>query len=361
MKSIIPKEVIGKFFGFRNAIVGISAFSFLLLFGTMLNLFEANISIIFMGIFLIGASGRFIGTLIFFKISEPRTNFKFEKKTRFIGFVKNLRKDKFGYFVLYGSLMTFGISLTGPFIGYHYLENIGLKENYFLYTILISTAMITSIIGMNYWGKIVNQFGTIKTLKATSILIILFPALYIIIRNPIGLIGVQFIDGLIFSGYALAMATFVFDYSSQKKIIRFGTYQAIFFGTAVFLGAIISGLIQTININFFIINNSFYLVCIISIIIRFSVFKILFKKVKEVKQVEYIKTTKLVYSIITFEPVTKMVPKTVFFDNEIKRINISFEKKILYLNKIINYTSKKMLKYSNKNLKKNKQKIKKSN
>ncbi|MDD3083703.1 MAG: MFS transporter [Candidatus ainarchaeum sp.] len=342
MKSIVPKKIIGSFFGFRNSIVGISSFAFLLLFGFSLKVFDAHLGIVFFGIFLMGTLGRLIGTFIFFKISEPKQKTTFEKRVRFIGFLKNIRKNKFGYFILYGSLMTFGLALTGPFISYHFLENIGLKNDYFMYTILISTAMIAAIIGMNYWGKIVNQFGSIKTLKATSMLIIFFPILYILIRTPTFLIFVQFLDGLIFSGFNLALATFVFDYSSQKKIIRFGTYQAIFFGTAIFLGAIISGFIQTIEFNFLIISNAFYLVCVISIIIRLIVFKTLFKKVSEVKQVKYIKTTKIVYSILTFEPVIKMIPKMVFFDNKIKIINLSLEKRIEHINKLINDQSKKM-------------------
>ncbi|MDD4251242.1 MAG: MFS transporter [Candidatus ainarchaeum sp.] len=339
MKSIVPNKIMGSFLGFRNSIVGVSTFAFLLIFGFSLKLFEAQIGIVFFGIFLSGVFGRFIGTLLFFKISEPKEKINFEKKIRFIGFVKNLKKNKFGYFILYGSLMSFGIALTGPFVGYHYLENLGLKNDYFIYTILISTAMIASIIGMTYWGKIINQFGSIKTLKATSRLVIFFPILYVIIRNPLPLLLVQFFDGLLFSGFNLALATFVYDYSSSKKIIRFGTYQAIFFGTAIFFGAIISGFLQTFQVNFFFISNSFYLICLISVIVRFIVFKKYFKKVTEVKQVDYIKTNKLVYSILTFEPVMKMIPKIVLFDDENKKIKITIKKRIEYMNKIIDNQS----------------------
>ncbi len=356
MKSIIPKKIIGSFFGFRNSIVGISSFAFLLIFGFSLKLFEINIGLVFFGIFLTGVIGRTIGTIIFFKISEPKENITFEKRTRFIGFIKNIRKNKFGYFILYGSLMSFGVSLTGSFVAYHFLENIGLKNDYFMYTVLISTAMIATIIGMNYWGKIINQFGSIKTLKATSIFVIIFPILYITIRAPLPLIFVQIFDGLLFSGFNLALATFVYDYSSQKKIIRFGAYQSVFFGTAIFCGAILSGFIQSIKFDFSIINNSFYLVCLISIIIRFVIYKTLFKKVKEVKQVEQIKTTKIVYSILTFEPLTRMVPKMVFFNNNIKnKVDTTIEKKIKLFNIMINNQSKKLNnKFKTKFYKKNK-------
>lgn len=235
--------------------------------------------------------------------------------------------------------MFFGMSLVGPFVGYHYLENIGLKEDYFLYTILVATAMASAIIGMNYWGKIVNQFGTIKVLKATSILAIFFPLIYIFIRNPFYLMGVQFLDGLVFSGFNLALATFIFDYSSNKKIIRFGSYQAVFFGSALFLGAIIGGFIQRFEFSFFIISNSFYLLCVISFLIRLIVFKFFFKSVSEVKNVDYIKTTKLVYSVLTFEPVMRMIPRVALFEREVKEFNFSIQKRIMHVNKLIDNCS----------------------
>lgn len=68
----------------------------------------------------------------------------------------------------------------------------------------------------------------------------------------------------------------------------------------------------------------------------------LFKKVSEVKQVEFIKTTKLVYSILTFDPIIKMIPRVVFFDNEIKRVNFSIKKRIKNMNNLIENQSKKL-------------------
>ncbi len=364
MKSLVPKKVVGSYFGFRNAIVGISSFLFFIGFGLSLKLFELHIGMVFFGIFILGAVGRLIAVWLFTKISDPREKTVFEKRTRFVGFLKNMKKTKFGYFILYASLMSFGIALTGPFVAYHYLENIGLKNDYFMYTVLISTMMISVVIGMNYWGRIVDKFGTIKTLKATSILVIFFPLLYILIRQPLPLIIVQILDGIIFSGYNLAIATFVFDYSTQKKIIRFGSYQAVFLGTAVFLGAIVSGLIQTLEINFFIISNSFYFVCLISMLFRLIVFKSLFKKVREVKKVKYVRTREIVYSVITFGPLTRMAPKISLFNvqDKEKNVEIKIKKIIEGVNNLVEKQAAKLeetVKIGSEKVKKKSKKLKK--
>lgn len=80
MKSIVPNKIFGSYFGFRNAVIGISSFTFLLLFGFSLNLFQQEAGMIFFGIFLTATIGRIIGTIIFFKISIPQTNTGFQKK-----------------------------------------------------------------------------------------------------------------------------------------------------------------------------------------------------------------------------------------------------------------------------------------
>ena len=243
--------------------------------------------------------------------------------------------------------MTFAISLSGPFVGYHFLENLGLKNNYFLYTLLISTVIFAMAIGMNYWGKIINQFGSIKTLKATSLMVIFFPLFYILIRTPLPLLFVQFLDGLVFSGYNLALAMFIFDYSSEKKLIRFSSYQAVFLGTSVFLGAIIGGFIQRIEFNYYFINNSFYLICLISVFLRFLVYKFLFRKVSEVKKVEYVKTTKLIYSVLTFEPVMRTIPRIAVFYTSINLVHTSIEERILKLKELIDKSAKELSKSKN--------------
>ncbi len=347
LKSNVPSDIFSSFFGFRNMIINISTFIFLLIFGFSLNLFNEQTSLVFLAIFLIATAGRLIASLIFIGITKPKDNIVFEKNIRFIGFVKNLNKNKFGYFILYISLMTFAISLSGPFVGYHFLENLGLKNDYFLYTILISTVIFAMAIGMNYWGKIINQFGSIKTLKATSLIIIFFPLFYILIRNPFALIFVQFFDGLVFSGYNLALAVFIFDYSNEKKLIRFSSYQAVFIGSAIFLGAIIGGFVQRIEFNYYLISNSFYLICLISVFARFLVYKLLFKKVSEVKEVEYIKTTKLIYSVLTFEPVMRSIPRIAVFESRINLVTVSLEHRILKIKELIEKSAKELGKSKN--------------
>ena len=86
-----------------------------------------------------------------------------------------------------------------------------------MYTLIISSTLAVTLISMPYWGKLIDRYGMIKVLKASSFLVALFPLLYILVRIPEGLIFVQFLDGLIFAGFNLALANFVYNVSTQEK------------------------------------------------------------------------------------------------------------------------------------------------
>lgn len=343
MKEIIPSKIIGSYFGFRNSVVGGVSLIFFLIFGFSLKLFEIELAFIFLGIFLTASLSRFIAAIIFTKITEKKNNVFFEKEQNFLEFAKELKNSNFGTFVLYGSLMSFSIALTGPFVSYHLLNNIGLKNDYIMYTLIISSTLVATLISMPYWGKLIDRYGMIKVLKASSFLVALFPLLYILVRIPEGLIFVQFLDGLIFAGFNLALANFVYNVSTQEKIIKYVSYQSVFFGTGTFLGATISGIIQSTNINFWILTNAFFVMCLISFILRYTFYKTLINKVSEVKQVEKIASKKIVFSVITFTPVFEAINETFMpFENGLKKIELSFEERVKLFGKFIDSSAKKL-------------------
>lgn len=343
MRSLIPSKIIGSYFGFRNYVVGISSFIFLIIFGFSLRLFSENLAFVFLGIFLLSALGRIISSILFTKMDEPKDLVGFKKDGGFTSFFSELLHTNFGKFVLFGALMSFGIALTGPFVSLHLLENIGLKEDYVLYTLVVSVAMVSTVISMPYWGKLMDRYGMVKVLKASSILAVCFPLCYVFVRFPLGLLFVQFLDGLIFAGFNLVLASFIFDVSHQDKIVRYAGYQTVFFGTATFLGAMLSGFIQSLGITFFWLSTSFYVVCVLSFIFRFFVYKLFIGGISEVKQVEDIDSKQIVFSVLTFAPVTKTVGEVfVPFESGIKKAEISFNERLKHLGALVEHGSKKL-------------------
>jgi MFS family permease len=303
MSSLTPREILGEYFGLRNALTGTVVFLTMLLGGILLKFVEPSLTLYaFSAIFLLSFFGRFISSITFRKIEDPE--FVIEKdSTNFITFVSQLRKDNFGYFVLFGSLMTFAIALVGPFLSVYLLQNLGLKNDYFTYTLIICASTITTLISMPYWGKIIDKYGSIKTIKATGFLASFYPILLILVRDPLGLIFIEALSGIIFSGFNLCLANFIYESFKQEKIIKYAGYQAALFGIATFFGVMLSGWIQTYTISFSILSNTFFVICAIAVLLRFTIFTALVNKIKEVRETKEIMNNTLIISVLTFEPV----------------------------------------------------------
>lgn len=312
MSSITPREILGEYFGVRNALTGTGVFLMMLLSGLFLKFIEPSFTLIaFSFIFILSFLGRMFSTATFAKIDDPE--FVIEKdSTHFFNFLSQLRKDNFGYFVLFGSLMTFAIALIGQFLSLYLLEGLGLKNDYLLYTIIVCAPAITTLISMPYWGKIIDKYGLIKTLKVTGLLACFYPLLLILVREPLGLIFIEALSGIIFSGFNLCLANFIYESFKQEKIIKYAGYQAALFGVATFTGTILSGWVQTYNLSFGILTNSFFVICAIAIVLRLTIYSLLIGKIKEVRETKEIKDKTLIISVLTFEPVRETLFASAF-------------------------------------------------
>jgi len=303
MSSLTPREILGEYFGIRNALTGTIVFLVMLIGGLLLKYIEPSMTLYaFSAIFLFSFFGRFISSLLFTKIEDPE--FVPEKdSTHFITFVSQLRKDNFGYFVLFGALMTFAIAMVGPFLSVYLLENLGMKTDYLTYTLIICASAATTLISMPYWGKIIDKYGSIKTIKVTGLLASFYPILLILVRDPLGLFFIEALSGVIFSGFNLCLANFIYESFKQEKIMKYAGYQAALFGIATFIGTMLSGWIQTFPISFGILTNTFFVVCAIAVVFRFIIYTSLINKIKEVREIKEIKDKTLIISVLTFEPI----------------------------------------------------------
>jgi MFS family permease len=242
------------------------------------------------------------------------------EKVSFWVFIEQMKKNNFGHFMLYGSLMTFAIAMITPFISLYFLKDLGLANDYFFYTILISAATLTSIVSMPYWGKIMDRHGTIRLLAATGFLACFYPLLLIFIRDPILLIALQLFDGVAFSGFLLSLYNFIYDSFEPKKLIYYSAFQSILFGTATFCGTLIGGyllmfplpeLIQTLSFGYIPLSSAlssvfiipFFVICAASFVIRIVVYFALIWQIKDVRDTKYISERQLVLSVLTFQPV----------------------------------------------------------
>ena len=126
-------------------------------------------------------------------------------------------------------------------------------------------------------------------------------------------LAIESLSGIIFSGFNLCLANFIYESFKQEKIIKYAGYQAALFGIATFFGVMLSGWIQTYTISFAILSNTFFVVCAIAVLLRFTIYTALINKIKEVRETKEIKNKTLIISVLTFEPIRESLFANAFF------------------------------------------------
>ena len=281
MKDLTEKVKLGKYFGMRNKVCGILGLAALILAGILLNKFK-EIGYVFFGfaiLFLLAAIFRTISRSYLKKQHEPELKIKKEAYFSFWQFVKKAPTNNYGLFVIFIALINFAISISGPFFSPYMLKV--LKFDYVTYIMInLVISAIATLLTMSLWGKFIDKYGCVKTMKINVWLIPVVPVLWLISSNVYWLVAVQLISGTIWAGFNLAAGTFTYQAVTNQRINLCVAYSSVFNGLAVFLGALIGGLITSLNITFM---NVFLFVFLVSGIARVGVILILFNKIKEIR------------------------------------------------------------------------------
>ncbi|MDP1728933.1 MAG: MFS transporter [archaeon] len=291
MRDII-KENRGSYFGKRNRIVGIIALICMLIAGFILDYFkDSKIFIGFIIIFSIAFFGRLISAILFKKHYEPK--FKTNEKYYFsiLEFIKKMKDNNFGRFVIYFSLIHLATAISGPFLAVYMLKDLSFSYTQFMAISL--SASIMSFMFMPFWGKFTDTYGSIKTIKITSAAIPIIPFLWFISAwiNPnlmpifIYLFIIELFSGAIWAGFNLSIGTFIYDAVTKERLVICTSYLNIISGFCILIGASIGGLIASQNFNIFGITP-ILAVILLSGIIRTVVYFSMKKKIKEIREVK---------------------------------------------------------------------------
>ena len=291
MGDLVKEEKRGEYFSKRNKIAGIIVLISSLFAAWFLKLFNGGRSEFDGEFVLIGFSALFLIAFIFRLISkyylerqyEPR--FKYDPESYFsIGaFVKRLRNSNLGNYVLYGSLLRFGTALAGPFFAIYMLRELNWSYPQFI-GINIAGAL-GSIVMLSVWGKISDRFGNAKLLIISGIMTSAIPLLWLVSENWYYLLLVNVFAGAGWGGFNLSEANFIYDIVPRKKRSFAFTYNNIFSGAGVFLGATIGGLIAT-HFDIKLFGSVYLFLFLLSGILRFLPIFLFAFKLREERTVE---------------------------------------------------------------------------
>ena len=285
MKDLTEKISIGRYFGIRNKIFGIVSIITIIFGGVLLSYFK-KINAVFIGfavLFAVAAIGRFISRQYQKKQYEPRLKLNKGYYFSFWEFIKKAHTNNYGKFAIFIAFLTFAVNISGPFFAPYLLND--LKFNYFTYTLIqLVVSSVATLVTMPLWGKFVDKYGCVKTMSVTIWAIPFIPVMWLISPSFYWLAFIQIISGIIWAGFNLASGTFTYNAVTKERMNLCIAYTSILNGVAVFVGALLGGVIASMHITFM---NVLLFVFLISGILRMIITIIFFNSIKEVKQVRH--------------------------------------------------------------------------
>ncbi|MEM4260600.1 MAG: MFS transporter [Candidatus Woesearchaeota archaeon] len=294
--DIIDENKRGEVLGRRNRIINLMSFTTTFIAGIILNSFKnmdsnGTFHYVFFGfaiLFFIAFISRLIASFYKAKIYDPPFK-SIEIKTTFFSFMKNMTKDNYGIFVIYVFLYKFAASISSPFFELYLLRD--LNSGYFYFTLITVTSIVAGFLSLNFWGKLIDKYGSKKILTIAGFVqpispFLLFLSIYI--KDPAYLIIFLLIEeafsGIAWSAFNLSTSSFLFDATSKKERIKYVSYYNFIIGIGFFLGAITGGVF--IKIFPIWIVSAIPIIYLISGLLRLGSTILMINKVREAKLVE---------------------------------------------------------------------------
>jgi len=229
---------------------------------------------------------------------EPPTRVTNEHYFNFWDFIKRARESNFAKFVFYIASINFSVNISGPFFAVFMLRD--LNFNYVIYTVIVTSATIATLLTMNLWGRHADRTGNLKVIRLTSFFIPIVPVLWLFSREIYYLVIIQVLAGFVWAGFNLSVMNFMYDAVMPEKRTRCIAYFNVINGTAICFGALLGGVLAKVMPPLF--GHRLLALFLLSGIMR-AIFAFIFlPKIKEVRRVKEIRSIDLFFSVIKLRP-----------------------------------------------------------
>ena len=243
MSDHIPSDKRGRYFGWRNRVLGLVAVVSSVFAGIVLHLYKYNVLLGFWIILTLAMAARFISWYFLTKMYEPKFRHSHDSRFSFLEFLKRAKESNFVRYVFFVSALNFCVNIAAPFFTVFMLRD--LKFNYLIYTLVIVPVPLTTLLLIEKWGRLADRVGNARILKFTAFFIASLPLPWIVYRHPVFLIFVQILGGFAWSGFNLCATNFIFDSVSSPKRTRCHSYFNVINGMGISAGAILGGYLAT--------------------------------------------------------------------------------------------------------------------
>jgi MFS family permease len=301
MADLVQEDKRGEYFGWRSKTLGMITVLATFSAGFILHRAEKTNALAgFAAVFALAFVFRLVSWHYMNKMHEPALARKEEDYFSLRDFVSRYQTSNFLRFVVYVSLLKFTVYVASPFFAVLMLKNLGF--GYMAFTLVTLSATLAAIASIRRWGRHADRVGNLKVVRSTSMLVALIPLFWLVNQNPVYLFFVQAFSGFAWAGFNLSASNFIYDASSPGKRTRCIAYFNFFSGVSMSLGALFGGWLAMVLPTGFLEFKAMNLI-LISAVLRLAMAYFLPFKLKEVREVEHIRTHELLWSMLRLRPV----------------------------------------------------------
>jgi MFS family permease len=244
MSDYVPARKRGRYFGWRNRMVGAVTVCSIIACGLLLNFFhEISYGTGFWIIFSLAAAARYVSAYFISRMDEPPHKTDPAGDFTFLMFLRRFRESNFLKFVLFTASFNFATYLAGPFFAVFMLRD--LQLSYLTYMTLQVASSVAALIALPLWGRHADLVGNVRILRFSSLLAALIPVLWLFSHHPAYLVLVQMFAGFSWSGVTLCAGNFIYDAVTPQKRVRCIAYYNVINGLALFLGSALGGFLAS--------------------------------------------------------------------------------------------------------------------
>ncbi len=242
MGEYLPADSRGRFFGFRNRLIGLSYFIFGVSASLLLKKYGEK-SWTFFLIFFLAAAARFVSSYYITKMYESFKRFHIPATFSGLFFPlfergKNRELSKIFYSIF---ILLFSTYLAAPYFSIYILKD--LRFDYGRYIILSSIGQFLTWFLMKNWGLMLDRKGSVKVLNYAFFFIPLVALLWLLSRNFYYLLAVEIFSGIAWGAYAAGSTAIVYEYIPAALRTRYNSFLIFLASFAQFSGSIIGGVL----------------------------------------------------------------------------------------------------------------------
>jgi MFS family permease len=237
--DIVPIEIRGRFFASRNFGMSLAALVTAPAAGLILDRYSGLGGWQIVWLICFGAAA--VSTWCYAQIPDPAPHADVRPAGRAAGqrgIVADILSDRsFAMYLLGTGVWNVGLHAAGPFFNVYLARNLDASAAFIGF--LTALPAVSGLVGLVYFGRVMDQRGTKWLMVVCGLLIPALPAAWLAVSDAWQVIFINLPGGVIWAGYQLAMLNMVMVMAPPEKRARY----AAAFQTVTFAGAFVGPLL----------------------------------------------------------------------------------------------------------------------